>query len=590
MRGNEFPGATIRVCAVAACLLLNSVLNCALARGQEPKVAAQTAAPSDAATDVRALADAVRGLQAQVQTLSSQVSELRTDEQRWHAEARELRSELEITRAQLASHPGAPDNAVNNSSNNASKSASNNSLNNFPNQGSSNYGSLNNTSNYGGSSTSRQGFAVTSPDSNTDLNPVGTGESAAPDTLAERVTKLEDNQDLIDAKLTEQSQTKVESGSKYRVRLSGIVLFNLFDTRGRVDNLDIPGWAIPSTPGISSNGFGASLRQSQIGLEVFGPEIAGARTSANVKFDFAGGFADLPNGISMGLVRLRTGTVRMDWANTSIIAGQDSLFFSPLSPTSLSSLAVPPLSYAGNFWNWAPQVRVEHRKELSDASSLLFQAGILDSFTGDLPDHSKRFATEGEQSGQPAYAARVAWSHRLFAQNFTIGAGGYYGRQNWGFGRNVDGWAGTLDFSLPLGRYFAVTGEFYRGRAVGGISGAVGQDVLLSGPVTDSTTTIRGLNSVGGWTQLKFKPTAKFEINAALGDDNPFADELRRFPATRNYYGYSISRNMSPFANFIYQVRSNVLFSAEYRRIQTYTPNGTFAAANQFGTSVGYIF
>jgi hypothetical protein len=572
MRGNGFRGAAFRVCAMAAYLLLNSVLNCALARGQDAKVAAQIATAPDAATDVRALADAVRGLQAQVQTLSSQVSELRTDEQRWHAEARELRSELEGTRAQLAAHSNALDNAVNISSNNSSNHTSNN------------------TSNYRGSSTSRQGFAPPSPDSRTDPNSFETRESAASTTLDERVRKLEDSQDLIDAKLTEQSQTKVESGSKYRLRLSGIVLFNLFDTRGRVDNLDIPGWAIPSAPGISSNAFGASLRQSQIGLEVFGPEIAGARTSANVKFDFAGGFADLPNGISMGLVRLRTGTVRMDWTNTSIIAGQDSLFFSPLSPTSLSSLAVPPLTYAGNFWNWTPQVRVEHRKELSDASSLLFQAGILDSLTGDLPDHSKRFPTEGEQSGQPAYAARVAWTHRLFGQNFTVGAGGYYGRQNWGFGRNVDGWAGTVDILLPLGSYVAVTGEFYRGRSVGGISGAVGQDVLLSGPVTDSTTTIRGLNSMGGWMQLKVKPTARFEINAALGDDNPFAGELRRFPATQNYYGYSISRNMSPFANFIYRVRSNVLFSAEYRRIQTYTPNGNFAAANQFGTSVGYIF
>jgi hypothetical protein len=556
MRNNRCRRSFFRVWIGVSLFFLSG----ALARGQESAAGARIAAPPDAAADVRALADAVRALQAQVQTLSSQVSELRTDEQRWHTEARELRSELEITRARLAWHPGAVDNTVNNSSN------------------------------YAESPTSRQRFAPPSPDPNTNLSTSGTGESAASATLQERVTKLEDSQDLIDAKLTEQSQTRVESGSKYPLRLSGIVLFNLFDARGGVDNLDFPQWAIPHTPSISSNAFGASLRQSQIGLEAFGPEIAGARTSANVKFDFAGGFAQLPNGISMGLVRLRTGTVRMDWTNTSIIAGQDSLFFSPLSPTSLSSLAVPALSYAGNLWNWTPQVRIEHRKELSDASSLLFQAGILDSLTGDLPVPGERVPTQGEQSGQPAYAARVAWSHRLFAQNLTLGAGGYYGRQNWEFGRHVDGWAGTLDLSLPLGRLFGVTGEIYRGRAVGGISGAVGQDVLLSGPVTDSTTTIRGLNSVGGWMQLKFKPTAKFEINAAVGDDNPFAGELRRFPATQNYYGYSISRNLSPFANFIYQVRSNVLFSAEYRRIQTYAPYGSLSAANQFGTSVGYIF
>ncbi len=107
MRGSQFPGATFRVCAIVAYLLLNSLLSCALARGQEAKAAAQTAAAPDAASDLRTLADAVRGLQAQVQTLNSQVSELRTDEQRWHAEARELRSELEVTRAQLASHPNA---------------------------------------------------------------------------------------------------------------------------------------------------------------------------------------------------------------------------------------------------------------------------------------------------------------------------------------------------------------------------------------------------------------------------------------------------------------------------------------------------
>src|ERR1700722_11771383 len=201
MRGTEFPGAGFKVCAVVAYLLLS----CAFARGQEAKVAAPS---SDAATDVRALADAVRALQAQVQTLSSQVSELRTDEQRWHTEARELRSELETTRARLASHPGALDNTVNNSSN------------------------------YAESSASRQRFAPPSPDPNANSSTLGTRESAASTTLEERVTKLEDSQDLIDAKLTEQSQTKVESGSKYRLRLSGIVLFNLFDTRGLVDNVD----------------------------------------------------------------------------------------------------------------------------------------------------------------------------------------------------------------------------------------------------------------------------------------------------------------------------------------------------------------
>jgi hypothetical protein len=394
----------------------------------------------------------------------------------------------------------------------------------------------------------------------------------------------------MNGKIVEQSQTKVESGSKYRVRLSGIVLLNSFATRGSVDNLDFPQIAMPpETPGASGS-LSGSLRQSQIGIEAFGPDIAGAHTSANLKFDFAGGFPDTPNGAAFGVMRLRTGTVRLDWQETSIVAGQDSIFVAPLTPTTLDSLAIPALSYTGNLWSWTPQIRIEHRVELSDASRLLFQAGVLDSLTGDVPEEDYRYPTAGEQSGQPAYATRVAWSRRAFDRDLTVGVGGYFGRQNWGFGKDVDGWAGMTDLAIPLGNLFDLDGEFYRGRSVGGLGGGVGQSLLLSGPITNPGTTVRGLDSMGGWVQLKFKPKTNLEINFAYGQDNPFASELRSSPASAYYYGSSISRNLSPFVNFIYRVRSDVLFSVEYRRLQTYILDSSTNIANQTGISLGYLF
>src|SRR5438094_4925474 len=42
------------------------------------------------------------------------------------------------------------------------------------------------------------------------------------------VEKLQEDQELLNAKIDEQYQTKVETASKYRVRLSGTVLVNLF--------------------------------------------------------------------------------------------------------------------------------------------------------------------------------------------------------------------------------------------------------------------------------------------------------------------------------------------------------------------------
>ena len=77
--------------------------------------------------------------------------------------------------------------------------------------------------------------------------------------------------------------------------------------------------------------------------------------------------------------------MRMDWKDTSVVVGQDSSFFSPLSPTSFASLAVPALNYAGNLWAWTPQVRIEHRFEISSDQNIMIQGGIMDNLTGEFP-------------------------------------------------------------------------------------------------------------------------------------------------------------------------------------------------------------
>ena len=534
-----------RWCPVCVNLLLAvGILMCS------PSVAwGQSESPrsADETIDVKSLAASVRQLQAQVQTLNEEMDRVRLTAERAQHETEALRTELNRANSALALATVQADDT--------SKSPS--------------------TRRTAISTQSQPAITVTQE----------TGVS-----LEQQISDLRDDEHLLNDKVVEQSQTKVESGSKYRVRLSGIVLLNTAITRGAVDNLDFPQMATPAaTPG-TSGAFSGSLRQSQIGIEAFGPDIAGARTSANVKFDFAGGFPDIPNGSALGIVRLRTGTIRLDWENTSLVAGQDALFISPLTPTSLASLAVPALSYSGNLWTWTPQIRVEHRIHLSSDSSLLLEAGILDSLTGDIPTQQYRSPTVGEQSGQPAYASRIAWTGKVFGKDLTLGSGGYYGRQNWGFGRNVDGWAATFDATLPLGSLFDLSAEAYRGRAVGGLSGGIGQSIVLSGPIANADSIIHGLDSVGGWLQFKIKPKTNFELNLAYGLDNPFASELRAFPASGAFYGSLLSRNLSPFANFIYRVRSDVLVSVEYRRLQTYTLDSNANSANQITLSVGYLF
>ena len=407
-----------------------------------------------------------------------------------------------------------------------------------------------------------------------------------------RVGQLEDEQRMLSGKVDEQYQTKVESASKYRVRLSGVVLFNLFSNQGTVDNIDVPTLAYHNN-GLETGSFGGTLRQSIFGFEVFGPQLLGAKTSGNVNFDVGGGFPNISDGTNSGLVRLRTATMRMDWKNTDLVVGQDQLFFSPNSPTSFASLIVPALAYSGNLWAWTPQMRVEHRVDLSDKSSITLQGGILDSLTGEPPYFAYtwyRAPQAGELSRQPAYAGRIAYSHPLFGHTFTAGAAGYYSRENWGYGRNINGYAGMVDWNLPLDRWLSLSGSFYRGQAIGGLGGGIGRSVFFSGPLTDSGTTVVPLNTVGGWAQLKYRATSSLEFNAAFGQDNPFASEVRAYTDFESYGDPTLTRNQSAFGNVIYRPRSDLLFSLEYRRLKTFSIYNYNNTAGQVNLSMGVLF
>jgi hypothetical protein len=242
-------------------------------------------------------------------------------------------------------------------------------------------------------------------------------------------------------------------------------------------------------------------------------------------------------------------------------------------------------------WTWTPQVRLEHRLDLSDTSTLSVEAGILDSLSGEVPyQQFYRMAQAGEKSRQPAYASRLALRHRIGDRTLALGTGGYYGRQNWGLGRTVDAWAATADWSLPLPWRLSLTGEFYRGRGIGGLGGGTGRSALFSGSLNNPLTTVLGLNTTGGWSQLKFKATEKLEFNGAFGEDAPSTPDLRRFSQGSTYAYTSAARNQSGFVNFIYRARSNLLFSAEYRRFWTWQVNGDKAKADQVNLGFGVLF
>jgi len=189
----------------------------------------------------------VHELQDQVRELRSMVDEMRAENAQSRAEMQKLREDLQTTRALLERPVGE----------------------------------------------SKSETAVAAPAQPENASTSGSANTAAAPNAApveDRLQKLEEATSLIGSKIDEQYQTKVETASKYRARIHGIVLMNAFRNIGGSDNLDFPDYAevLPQlTPKAS---LGATLRQSEIGFEIFGPSLAGARTSADVQLDFSGGF------------------------------------------------------------------------------------------------------------------------------------------------------------------------------------------------------------------------------------------------------------------------------------------------------------
>ena len=404
----------------------------------------------------------------------------------------------------------------------------------------------------------------------------------------------QDDWELLNSKVEEQRQTKVESASKFRVKLDGLALFNAFNTTGQVDNLDLPTVAVPAVAGFSQTGTGASVRQSAIGLTAFGPVIFGAHTSADLHMDFYGGLPAGYASTSSGVAHLRLARIRFDWENTSAIAGLDYPFFSPNLPTSYMSLAIPAFATAGNLWAWTPTIRIEQR--FSGAlSPLKLEAGLLDPSAqiNNASNTDLRFPNASESSRQPTYAVRLSANHKSEERTLSIGVSGVYSAQRYYQGYDVPGWAGIADWKFPLLPRTELSGQFFTGKGIDGFGGIPLSPYPPQNAVVYNAFTSRFLADIGvigGWSQIKFKINARNEFNAAAGTGGRNSQRLREIPAYAAFGNLLPARNQSFFVNYIFRPRSDLLFSTEYRRFRTYEVFGGPDTAGQVGLAVGFLF
>ncbi len=157
------------------------------------------------------------------------------------------------------------------------------------------------------------------------------------------------------------AQSLAAQSSNLDAHLGGLVLMNGFYNSAKVNNSDVPQFALPPDPpgGPPASAAGATIRQSRLMLRASVPEWAGGAVSGELDVDFFGGQQPSTGGRTFPLIRLRRAFAELTWQHVAIFAGQESPPIAEVNPSSLASIGFPEFAGAGNLWLWIPQIRVQ---------------------------------------------------------------------------------------------------------------------------------------------------------------------------------------------------------------------------------------
>lgn len=444
----------------------------------------------------------------------------------------------------------------------------------------------------------QNGSTVTPPAISTTASSSSAAETTSP-AITTTIDDLRERQAIQESQIATHEQTKVESKSRYPVKITGLLLLNGFVNTRQVDMAATPTIAIPG-----SGSTGASVQQTVLGFDARGPHLFGAHSYADLSVDFDGNpqpSSSSTNYIgyyntNIALLRLRTAHAGLQWQHTEAYFSLDRPIFSPDAPTSLTAMAEPALAWSGNLWTWNPQVGVTRDLGFAGSRNVRLQGALID--VGDAPLSPATISatttgtppTTAEQSRWPGAEARVALLGSKLDEGSHLGFGGYFAPHLSPFGRRFDAWAGTLDIRLLLPARLQFTGSFYRGEALGGLGGGAFKDLAYRPDPDTGRYYFRPLDDVGGWAQLKEKISERVELNAAFGLDNVFAKELRRYAVPGGTTYQNLARNRTYTGNVIYSPSAYLLFSLEYRHLESSPVTGLSTGSNVIGIGAGYKF
>jgi hypothetical protein len=373
--------------------------------------------------------------------------------------------------------------------------------------------------------------------------------------------------DVLESRTADLAQTKIGSTQRMPVSLTGMVLFNAF-SNSRFGGTNQYPLVAGLTPSPSTSG--ATLRQTVLGLKFDGPDLpGGGKASGNFYFDFFAGTTAPTN----NLVRIRVATLDLTWKNTTLTFGQDKPIIAPRDPTSLAQVGYPPLTGAGNLWDWNPQARIEQRFQFSDNTGIRAQAGVFQT-TESYPGANPPAYASTLERARPAWQGRVEFYHGAETRRFEV-APGFSLSDSHVLGQTAQSRLFALDWLARPIRLVEFTGSFFHGTNAAGLGG------LRQGFTVTPDENVNAVHVTGGWAQMQIFATSRLSFHFYGGEEYDRARDLN--PG-------SLNRNIQYAGNAVYKLAPNVISAFEVSQTRsTYLPFG-LRLVNHYDLAIGYLF
>ena len=372
---------------------------------------------------------------------------------------------------------------------------------------------------------------------------------------------LEEKVEIQEQRLDEQAQTKVEASQKFPIRLTGMALYNAFLDSKQNGGVDYPIVATNTGPGRA----GATIRQTIIGLDYRGPTtVWGGKVQGSVYMDF---FAGATN----SAMRIRTGSIEIDWKNRSIMAGLEKPIFNPREPSSLAQVGISPLTGAGNLWLWLNQVRFEQDIHFLPSTGVRAQLGVVQ--TREIGPY---VGTVTPEASRPGLEGRFNFFYNLDDDRHLEFAPGFHTSVTHAAGQSIPSTLYSFDWFFNPWKPVEFSGAFYSGQNVAHLGSGTRQGFgIYYGRY------VYAVESRGGWGQITLHALPRLDFHLFTGqvdDSSPFLNTG------------AIGKNLLYGGNSYFRLAPNVLLGLEATQLRTvYLGQGT-RINNHYDLALAYLF